>query len=94
MTVKEIYELAMSGYIPEKKLSILTYYEMYGNPSPNAKAVRQYSSDGEFIAEYPSLGIASKVTGIADTTISRCLHGKFPYAGREHFVFRFVKDNN
>lgn len=37
----------------------------YGRPSKNRKPVIQYTREGQFIAEYESLGKAHEVTGVA-----------------------------
>ena len=55
-------------------------YKLYG-PSPNRHmtCVVQLSSDGEFIAEYPSMKEAEKITGV--TNISNCCRGYYQSAG-------------
>ena len=93
MDVKTIFELAMSGYVPERRISA-TDAGMFGENNPNSKIVLQYNSKGEFMAKYYSVSEAERETGISSTTISKCLHEKVPYAGRQHFVFRFSKSTN
>ena len=93
MTVKEIFSLAMSGYVPEKRISS-SDSGMFGANNPNSKIVLQYNSKGEFMAKYYSVSEAERETGIAAATISKCLHEKAPWAGRQHFVFRFAKSTN
>ena len=93
MTVKEIYSLAMSGYVPERRIST-TDTGMFGAGNPNAKIVLQYNSKGEFMTKYYSVSEAERETGIASATISKCLHEKAPWAGRQHFIFRFAKSTN
>ena len=55
-------------------------YKLYG-PSPNRHmtCVVQLSLDGEFIAEYPSMKEAEKITGV--TNISNCCRGYYQSAG-------------
>ena len=48
------------------------------NPS---KPVLQFSKDGEFIAEYPSIMEASRQTGCYQGNICRCCMGKYKSAG-------------
>lgn len=45
------------------------------------KPVRQYTMDGEFVAEYPSRNAATEATGIRGSGISLCAHGKNSHAG-------------
>lgn len=45
------------------------------------KTVRQYTLDGEFIAEYDSLIDASRETGILKTSICNCLKGRSKNSG-------------
>jgi len=56
----------------------------------NSKAVVQYTLGGEFVAEYESVKVASKVTGLSESLIGKTCRGvvKSP----RKFVFRF-KDN-
>ena len=89
MTVKEIYHLAMSGYVPQNVISSKDT-NMFGEPSHNRKSIIQYDSKGRYIARYYSLTEAETETGISSATISKCLHGKFPYAGKQHYIFRFA----
>ena len=44
--------------------------------NPSSKPVLQYSKDGEFIAEYPSLREASRHTGCDNSSICECCKGK------------------
>lgn len=90
MTVKEIFSLAMSGYVPERRISA-TDTGMFGAGNPNAKIVLQYNSKGEFMTKYYSVSEAERETGIASATISKCLHEKIPYAGKAHYIFRFAR---
>lgn len=45
------------------------------------KPIRQYTLDGQFIAEYDSLVDASKETGILKTSICNCLKGRSKNSG-------------
>ena len=46
-----------------------------------SKAVLQYRKDKEFVAEYPSIQEASRQTGIANESISKCCLGKIKSCG-------------
>ena len=52
-------------------------------------AVYQYDLDGNFIAEYPSLSEAERVTGISNSSISSCCKGKQMYTGE--FQWSYTK---
>lgn len=45
------------------------------------KQVTQYSLKGTIVATYPSLAIASKMTGISSQSISNCCHNKTSVSG-------------
>ena len=49
--------------------------QQYNNEYGHNKPVRQYSLDGEFIAEYKNISYASEITGIRRTAINNCLTG-------------------
>ena len=51
--------------------------------------VYQYDLDGNFIAEYPSLSEAERVTGISNSSISLCCKGKQMYTGE--FQWSYTK---
>lgn len=51
--------------------------------------VYQYDLDGVFIAEYPSLSEAERVTGISNSSISSCCKGKQMYTG--NFQWSYTK---
>lgn len=51
--------------------------------------VYQYDLDGNFIAEYPSLSEAERVTGISNSSISSCCKGKQMYTGE--FQWSYTK---
>jgi|GEM_PF-546549 len=46
-----------------------------------AKPVVQYSIEGKFLQEYPSLFEAMRISGVSNNAIVRCLQGKMPLAG-------------
>lgn len=48
---------------------------------PNMKPVKQYDSNGKFIARYRSISKASKETGFARQTIRDCVNGKLKTCG-------------
>ena len=55
------------------------------NPS---KPVLQFSKDGEFIAEYPSIMEASRQTGCYQGNICRCCMGKYKSTGG--YIWRYA----
>lgn len=55
------------------------------------KHVRQYSSDGKFIAEFQSSGQASGVVNIDRTSIAACCRRKSKTSGG--FIWRYVEDD-
>jgi hypothetical protein len=50
------------------------------NPSCS-KRIDMYSNDGVFIRTFPSMHEAERITGIAQSNITRCCHGKRKTAG-------------
>lgn len=48
---------------------------------PAQKTVYQFTKDGEFVAEYPSVTEAISITGIAKTSIYHCCQGLVKSAG-------------
>ena len=54
---------------------------MYGKVSPRARAVAQYSLDGEYIKTYPSATHANRATGVSNITIGNCCKGTQTQAG-------------
>lgn len=58
-----------------------------------SKAVRQYTKDGVFIAEYSSASVAGRVTGFDHSTISACCHRKKKRNTSCGFIWRFTTDD-
>lgn len=58
------------------------------NDVERSKKVGQYTIDGEFIAEYPSLGEIKRKLGFSKSTVSACCNGKRKTA--YGFVWKFV----
>lgn len=58
------------------------------NPKTISKKVLQYTKDGQFITEYPSISEASRQTGIFDSQICNCCKGKFKSAGG--FIWKYA----
>ena len=52
-----------------------------GELCPNSIPVRQYTTDGDFVAEYPSGKAAADSLGLAKTTISAAVNGTNKTAG-------------
>lgn len=59
----------------KRKISESMTGKNINNPS-YSKAVLQFTKDGQFIAEYPSISEASRQTGIPASNISYCCSGK------------------
>ena len=55
----------------------------------NSNRVIQYDLDGNFLAEYRSVNIASKLLGIAREKISRICNGDWPYKTNDDFTFKY-----
>lgn len=53
-----------------------------------SKIVLQFTKDGQFIAEYPSIAEASRQTGISQSHICSCCGGKQKTAGG--FIWKYV----
>lgn len=51
------------------------------------KEICQLTKDGELINTFPSSAEAKRVTGICDSSIIRCCHGKLKTAGGYRWVF-------
>ena len=52
-----------------------------GKLHPNSISVQAFDDNGNFVAEYESIRLASKATGIGDSHISQCVNGKRKHAG-------------
>lgn len=85
---------------------ICRYYDEVGNDEtinlsecvlpqhkPSAsKAIKQYSIDGELIAEYESAAEAQRVTGISRLAIGQCVRKKSQQSGG--FIWRYKNDDS
>lgn len=58
-----------------------------------SKAVRQYTKDGVFIAEYASASVAGRILGFDHSTISACCHRKKRRNTSYGYIWRFVTDD-
>lgn len=58
-----------------------------------SKAVRQYTPDGVFIAEYASASVAGRILGFDHSTISACCHRKKRRNTSYGYIWRFVADD-
>lgn len=61
-----------------------------GKINAPTKLIIQYSKDGEFIAEYPSIMEAERQTDISNSSICRCCKGKQKSAGG--FIWKYKED--
>ena len=59
----------------------------------NAKPVRQYTLDGKFVAEYPSVTQAARKLGISPSPIARCCNRAARYKQSNGYIWRFVSDD-
>lgn len=55
----------------------------------NSNRVVQYDLDGNFLAEYRSVNIASKLLGIARDKINRICKDNWPYKTKDQFTFKY-----
>lgn len=60
------------------------------NKKLKGKAVNQFTIDGIFIAQYPTLREAERVTGVDNSWISGCCRGKYGYKTAGGFVWSYV----
>lgn len=73
-----------------------SYNSSYGNRNKtNSIPVLQYTLNGEFIAEYPSILQASKIVGISDSTIFRSCTKPYERTRRKNnYKWKFKKNEN
>lgn len=55
----------------------------------NSKPILQYTLDGEFVKEYPSITEASRQTGIWHSNISNCCNGHKNYSHAGNYKWRY-----
>ncbi len=60
---------------------VKTSEQEYGDAYRTANIVLQLTDNDEVIAEYPSIGAASKAVGISDWCIRAVLKGMYKHAG-------------
>jgi group I intron endonuclease len=72
---------------------------MYGKKRPEVglknkitkgRAVNQYTIDGIFIAQYPTIRQAERITGIDNGWISGCCKGKYGYKTAGGFIWEYA----
>lgn len=61
-----------------------------------SKPVLQYTKDGQFVAEYPSVREASRQTGVSTTSICFCCKGskKYSHAGGYVWFYKEIENKN
>ncbi len=59
------------------------------NPKRVSKPVIQYTLDGQFVAEYPSMAEAQRLTGIFQTSIGQCCKGNNRYNTSGGYKWKF-----
>lgn len=60
------------------------------NKLTKGKAVNQYTIDGIFVAQYPTLREAERATGIDNSWISGCCRGKYGYKTAGGYVWKYA----
>ena len=58
-----------------------------------SKPIRQYSTNKELIAEYPSIREAERQTGFANANISACWRRKPHHNTQYGYIWRFKEDD-
>lgn len=61
------------------------------NKLTKGKAVNQFTVDGIFVAQYPTIREAERITGIDNGWISGCCRGKYGYKTAGGFVWEYAK---
>lgn len=74
------------GGKPERHSEIMT------NRKDLSKPVLQYTLDGQFVAEYPSIREASRQTGICSSGIYNCCKGNKRYSHAGGYVWFYKED--
>lgn len=62
------------------------------NDKNKSKVILQYTLDGQFVAEYPSIKEASRQTGLDDGNISHCCRRKKKTLGG--YIWRYKNEGN
>lgn len=57
-----------------------------------SRKIEQFTLEGHWIATYLSVSIASKIVGIATTSIKDCCNGKHPFAGG--YIWKYTNESN
>lgn len=65
---------------------------LMSNRKDQSKPVLQFTMDGTFVAEYPSLSEAERQTGVSQGSISRCCNGHPHYSHAGSFVWKWKTD--
>lgn len=55
-----------------------------------SRSIQQYTKDGKFIAEYPSLAEVERQTGYAKANICRCAQGSKQYTHAYGYVWKYA----
>lgn len=64
--------------------------QQYNNEYGHNKPVFQFAEDGELIAKYKNITVASRITGIKRTAINNCLRGWSETSGG--YVWKYAED--
>lgn len=76
-----------------RKHSSETHTEILKNHPSTSKRVFQYTTDGEYVNDYPSISEGGRQTGIQKANISKCCLGKAKYAGKkdgEKYIWKYI----
>ena len=84
-----------NNYVGNLEWCTASYNSSYGSRNKtNSIPVLQYTLNGEFIAEYPSILQASKIVGISDSTIRRsCSKSYVGTRRKNNYKWRFKYGN-
>lgn len=74
-----------------KQMSLARMGKHRGKDSPNAKPIKQYTKDGEFIRDWSCTAEAARVLGVNAGSIYNCLAKRFKTGGG--FVWEWLQEN-
>lgn len=80
-------EWCTMGYQIKYKDRLKRVSEKLLNRKDHSKPVLQYTLDGQFVAEYPSIAEASRETGFSKGYICSCLKGNYKSTGNYKWVY-------
>jgi len=60
------------------------------NQRTKGKPVNQFTIDGVFVAQYPTIREAERITGINNAWISGCCRGKYGYKTAGGYIWKYI----